>query len=59
MRTMYVLEYKDIDSKGREKNSRHVGVFSDIETLELAKETILKKEDSKISFQVYTTESWI
>lgn len=60
MRTVYVLEYKDVDSKGREKNTRHVGVFGDLEGLEHAKRAILKKyEDSKISFHVHTSESWI
>lgn len=59
MRTVYILEYKSVDSKGREKNARHVGAFSDLEGLELAKQAILKKyEDSKISFHVHANESW-
>lgn len=59
MRTVYILEYRSIDSKGREKNAKHVGVFSDLESLEKVKEHILSKVDSKISFHVYTSNSWI
>ena len=57
MRTVFVLEYKDIDSKGREKNATHVGVFSSVDKLEEAKSNIISQLGSKISFQVYDSET--
>jgi hypothetical protein len=59
MRTCYVLEYKEIDSKGREKNARHVGVFSSLETLEEMKNVIQAKSKKNLSFHVHTSQSWI
>jgi hypothetical protein len=59
MRTCYVLEYKEIDSKGREKNARHVGVFSSLEALEEIKNVIQAKSKKNLSFHVHTSQSWI
>lgn len=59
MRTCYVLEYKEIDSKGREKNSRHAGVFSSLEALEEMKNVIQAKSKKNLSFHVHTSQSWI
>ncbi|MEK9741339.1 MAG: hypothetical protein VW262_09155 [Flavobacteriaceae bacterium] len=59
MRTCYILEYKEIDSKGREKNARHVGVFSTLETLEEMKKVIQDKTEKNLSFHVHTSQSWI
>jgi hypothetical protein len=59
MRTCYVLEYKEIDSKGREKNARHVGVFSSLDTLEEMKNVIQTKSKKNLSFHVHTSQSWI
>jgi hypothetical protein len=59
MRTCYVLEYKEIDSKGREKNARHVGVFSSLEALEEMKNVIQAKSKKNLSFHVHTSQSWI
>lgn len=59
MRTCYVLEYKEIDSKGREKNARHVGVFSSLDALEEMKNVIQAKSKKNLSFHVHTSQSWI
>ena len=53
MKEFYTLEYKTMDSKGREKNAKFVGVFMTAEDLENAKKTILGKATNNISFQVY------
>lgn len=59
MKTSYILEYKVVDSKGREKNSKHVGVFSSLDKLEHKKQEILNNIGQNLSFQIYTNESWI
>lgn len=53
----YTLEYKLMDSKGRERSASYVGVYKEIEKLEEAKEKIIKyNPDTSFSFQVYTHE---
>lgn len=52
----YILEYKERDSKGREKNSKHVGVYKTLEDLEKKKDEILRSINKQISFQVYVSE---
>lgn len=58
MRQFFILEYKEVDTKGREKNSRHVGVFSSLEAIENAKQSILAKTNKNLSFHVHVSESW-
>ena len=53
MKEFYTLEYKTIDSKGREKNAKFVGVYMNADDLESAKKSILDKSTNNISFQVY------
>lgn len=53
---LYILEYKERDSKGREKNSKHVGVFKSLEDLERKKDEILQAVSKQISFQVYVSD---
>ena len=57
MRTCYILEYKDIDSKGREKNARHVGVFKSLDEVEKKKNEILSSTDKKISMSVHISNN--
>ncbi len=53
----YTLEYKTLDSKGREKNASYVGVYKDVEALNKQKDDIIKLNPSKsFSFQIYTHE---
>jgi hypothetical protein len=53
----YTLEYKLIDSKGRERNTSYVGVYKDLEKLNQQKENIIKfNPNQSFSFQVYTHE---
>jgi hypothetical protein len=59
MRTFYILEYKEMDSKGREKNAKHVGVFSTLESLEEAKKSIQTNSQKNLAFHVHVSESWI
>ena len=59
MKTTYILEYKQVDSKGREKNSKHVGVFGSLDKLEQKKQEILNMVGQTVSFQIYTNERWI
>jgi len=58
MRTVYVLESKVIDKKGREKNAQFLGVFKTIEEIEKTKQMVLEKTKNLI-FNVYVSESWI
>lgn len=59
MKTSYILEYKVVDSKGREKNSKHVGVFGSLDKLEEKKQEIMSAGGQNLSFQIYTNQSWI
>ena len=59
MKISYILEYKLIDSKGRQKNSMHVGVFGSLENLEQKKQEIMTLVGQNLSFQIYTNQSWI
>ena len=59
MKISYILEYKLIDSKGRQKNSKHVGVFGSLENLEQKKQEIMTLVGQNLSFQIYTNQSWI
>lgn len=59
MKTSYILEYKVVDSKGREKNSKHVGVFGSLDKLEEKKQEIMSVVGQNLSFQIYTNQSWI
>lgn len=53
----YTLEYKLMDSKGREKSCSFVGVYKDLESLNEQKQNIIKLNPSKsFSFHVYTHE---
>lgn len=56
MSQCYILEYKVVDSKGREKTPKHVGVFSSVDQLDKEKEKILLSNKNRISFQVYVNE---
>ena len=56
MSPCYILEYKVVDSKGREKTPKHVGVFTSLELLDREKEKILESSKNRISFQVYVNE---
>ena len=56
MRRFYSLEYKTMDSKGREKNAKFVGIFLTEEEIEKAKTQILSESNNNISFQVYNHE---
>ena len=56
MRKFYSLEYKTMDSKGREKNAKFVGIFLSQEEIEKAKTQILRETNNRISFQVYNHE---
>ena len=53
MKEFYTLEYKTMDSKGREKNAKFVGVFMTSDDIEKAKKSILQKVTNNVSFQVY------
>ena len=52
-----MLEYKNTDSRGREKNAQFAGVFVTMEEVEAAKNKLLKENDKKITFQVYNNSS--
>ena len=56
MRKFYSLEYKTMDSKGREKNAKFVGIFQSEKEIEKAKTQILSETNNNISFQVYNHE---
>ena len=56
MRRFFSLEYKTMDSKGREKNAKFVGIFQSEEEIEKAKIQILSETNKHISFQVYNHE---
>jgi len=58
MRTVYVLESKSVDKKGREKNAKYLGVFKSIDDVEGVKQAELSKNKNLI-FHVYVSESWI
>lgn len=58
MRIVYVLESKIVDSKGRQKNPKHLGVFSNLDVLEKAKEDFLKNNHNAVFF-IHTSTSWI
>jgi len=45
-----------MDSKGREKNAKFVGIFQSEEEIEKAKTQILSETNNNISFQVYNHE---
>ena len=52
-----MLEYKNTDSRGGEKNAQFAGVFVTMEEVEAAKNKLLKENDKKITFQVYNNSS--
>ena len=56
MRKFYSLEYKTMDSRGREKNAKFVGIFLTKEEIEKAKTKLIQESDNNISFQVYNHE---
>jgi hypothetical protein len=58
MRTVYVLESKLIDKKGREKKANHLGIFKDLRDVEKVKEEELKKNQN-LSFHIHVSESWL
>jgi hypothetical protein len=57
MKNFFTLEYKELDSKGREKNQKYVGVFKDINSLEFKKNELLQSLNNNISFYVYSHQS--
>lgn len=57
MRTFFVLEYKLLDAKGREKTPKHVGVFKTLDSVDEKKNELLNTLQEKITFQVYAHES--
>ena len=57
MREFFVLEYKNTDSRGREKNAQFAGIFTNIDDIEMAKEKLLIKNKNKITFQVFNNRS--
>ena len=58
MRSIYVLEYKVADSRGREKNAQFAGVFKSLEDIEKAKNILLEGKKQNITFQVYNSQSF-
>ena len=57
---IYVLEYKESDSKGREKNAKFVGVYNSISDVDNAKKKISEElTNKKISFQTYKPQTLI
>ena len=57
MRTVFVLAYKLMDSKGREKTPKFLGIFNDIDKIEEVKLQTIGRLGKNISFQVYVSES--
>ena len=57
MREFFVLEYKNTDSRGREKNAQFAGIFSNLDDIETAKERLLSENNNKITFQVFNNRS--
>jgi len=53
---LYVLEYKTIDSKGREKLAQYAGIYETLDLLNQRKNKLIKKLGEKITFQVYENE---
>lgn len=56
VRTLFTLEYKLVDSKGREKAPKFLGVFDCLNKLESVKQSTLKQHGDNISFHVYVSE---
>lgn len=56
MRTVYLLSYKNTDSKGREKYPKFVGVFKTLEQLEEIKQKMIEEREN-LSFQVHVSQS--
>lgn len=52
----FTLVYKEVDSKGREKNAKYDGVYKTLDSLEEAKQRLLGSAKANISFQVYIHE---
>lgn len=52
MHPVYNLEYKVRDKLGRTKKSVHVGVFNDLDKLEVAKVQV-SKSNPGVTFDVY------
>lgn len=50
---IYNLEYNILDKLGRAKKTTHVGIFSDLDRVEKAKEAIATKISDRLSFNVY------
>ena len=58
MREFFVLEYKNTDRRGREKNAQFAGIFTNMDDIEMAKEKLLIKNKNKITFQVFNNRSF-
>lgn len=57
MNQFFTLAYKKVDSKGREKSQKYVGVFKNLELLEQSKKQIINNNlDGTVSFQIYSHE---
>lgn len=54
---IYNLEYRILDKLNRTKSTVHVGVFSNSEAVEAAKQIIYEKNtEQKIAFDIYIIE---
>lgn len=55
MTPVYILEYKTLDIMNRSKKTAHVGVYSTLDAVEIAKQGILD-EHPNVAFEIYTSE---
>lgn len=55
MYPVFNLHYIETDKIGRKKRSKHVGVFKDLQEVDLAKQKLLNI-DSTIIFEVFIIE---
>lgn len=59
MRTIYNLEYHLLDKLGRVRETHHGGVFSNIDSVDKAKNNLLEKFSSNVAFNVYINDNTI
>lgn len=57
MSILYNLEYSILDSIGRAKKAKHIGVFATEESMEVAKNKILSETNENVMFNVYVIEN--
>lgn len=53
---IYNLEYELLDSIGRAKKCSHHGIFATMDSVEEAKQTLIKQHGQAIRFNVYIIE---